>query len=80
MSNLNQQNQIVSHTVGFKDIPYSQSNISTIDPTPGTICFLLFLLGIFFIFKKCEQHYLNWFEHKKEIDKLELELKYNNNK
>ena len=76
MQNLSQQNQNISNGTEVKDIPYGQTNINTIDPTPGIICFVSFLIILFVIYKKCEQHYINWFEHKKEMDKLELSLKY----
>lgn len=76
MSNLNQQNQNISSGNLIKEIPYGQTNISTVDPTPGILCFGAFLLILIILYKKCEQHYLNYFEHKKEMDKLELELKY----
>ena len=76
----NQNNQSVnipvSQTQTAKDIPYAQNNSIMSDQTPGFICaFVLFALLII-LYKKCEYHYLNWFEHKKEMDKLELGLKY----
>ena len=76
MSNLNQQNQNISGGTLVKEIPYGQTNISSIDPTPGILCFGTFLLILIILYKKCEEHYLNYFEHKKEMDILELDLKY----
>lgn len=80
MSNLNQQNQNISSGTLVKEIPHSQTNINTIDPTPGILCFGAFLLILIILYKKCEQHYLNYFEHKKQMDVLELELKYGKGK
>lgn len=83
MSALNQQNQNIYTGTLQKDkniIPGSQTNVNNIDPTPGILCFVGFLIVLFIIFKKIEQHYLNYFEHKKEMDKLELDLKYGKGK
>ena len=80
MSNLNQQNQNISSGNLIKEITYGQTNISTIDPTPGFICAFVFFALLIILYKKCEQHYLNYFEHKREMDILELELKYGKGK
>ena len=76
----NQNNQSVnipiSQTQVAKDIPYTQNNSIGVDPTPGFICVFIFFALLIILYKKCEQHYLNYFEHKKEMDRLELELKY----
>lgn len=76
MSNLNQQNQNISSGNLIKEIPYGQTNVSTVDPTPGFICAFVFFALLIILYKKCEQHYLNYFEHKKEMDILEIEMKY----
>ena len=80
LNNLNNQNIQIPSTVNAKDIPYTQSNSIGVNPTPGIMCFLSFLIVIFIIFKKCEKHYNEYFEHKKEMDKLELRLKYEKNR
>ena len=78
LNNLNNQSiQIPSiQAQSIKDIPYTQNNSIGVDPTPGFICAFVFFTLLVILYKKCEQHYLNYFEHKKEMDKLELELKY----
>ena len=84
MSLNNQNNQSVqipiSQTQTVKDIPYTQNNAIMSDPTPGFICAFVFFALLIILYKKCEQHYLNYFEHKKEMDILELELKYGKDK
>lgn len=78
LNNLNNQSiQIpISQTQTVKDIPYTQNNSIGVDPTPGILCFGAFMVVLIVLYKKCEQHYLNYFEHKKQMDKLELDLKY----
>ena len=80
MSLNNQNNQSiqvpVSQTQTAKDIPYTQNNSIGVDLTPGFICVFIFFALLIILYKKCEQHYLNYFEHKKEMDILELDLKY----
>lgn len=50
MSNLNQQNQNISSGNLIKEIPYGQTNVSTVDPTPGFICAFVFLpYSLFYI-------------------------------
>ena len=61
-------------------MPYTQNNEIISDPTPGILCFGAFLLILIILYKKCEHHYLNYFEHKKQMDILELELKYGKGK
>jgi hypothetical protein len=80
----NQNNQSVNipipQTQTVKDIPYTQNNEIMSNPTPGVLCFGAFLIILIILYKKIEQHYLNYFEHKKEMDKLELDLKYGKGK
>ena len=79
LNNLNNQSIQIPSTVNAKDIPHTQNNSIGVNPTPGIICFLGFLIIVFIIFKKCEKHYSEYFEHKKEMDLLELRLKYEKN-
>ena len=76
MQNQNNQNISVPTGATLEKVPYSQINSIGVDPTPGFICVFVFFLLLIILYKKCEYHYLNWFEHKKEMDKLELDLKY----
>ena len=70
----------ISQTQIVKDIPYTQNNSIMSDPTPGFICAFVFFALLIILYKKCEHHYLNYFEHKKQMDVLELELKYGKDK
>ena len=70
----------ISQTQTVKDIPYTQNNSILSDPTPGILCFGVFFLILIILYKKCEHHYLNYFEYKKQMDVLELELKYGKDK
>ncbi len=56
--------------------PVKQINSNIIDPTPGIICTLGFFIFIIVVYKKIEDKYNKWFEHRKEMDELELKLKY----
>lgn len=78
----NQANQNINIPAGaiLEKTPYSQVNSIGVDPTPGFICVFVFFALLIILYKKCEQHYLNYFEHKKEMDKLELDLRYGKGK
>lgn len=78
----NQVNQSVQVPAGQneQDIPYSLTNSVGVDPTPGFICIFVFFALLIILYKKIENHYLNYFEYKKEMDKLELDLKYGKGK
>ncbi len=77
LNNQVNQNLQIPTTQNADEIPYSLTNSVGVDPTPGFICAFVFFALLIILYKKCEQHYLNYFEHKKEMDILELELKYN---
>lgn len=74
MGAVSQQNQnIVSGTgIKVKDIPYSQSNTTIVDPTPGIIIAIMFFVVIGIILKRADYWVQKFYEHKVEIDKLAL--------
>lgn len=68
------------HTEVQKEIPYSQQNVINVDPTPGIICAIAIFIIICFVIGRVDFWVNRFFNQKKEMDELELNLKYEKEK